>query len=151
MTDRYLLATDGTETSRASEKYISKILSPANKTIHLLHVVEIFDQNKLSEISLSLDLDELEKRHEEKAKKLVEPIAKRLKNKGFTVETEIIHGKSGPIICDRAKELDVDGIFIGRGKHSRLGEMFMGSVSRYVVINSDRSVIVTPTQERNDN
>lgn len=147
MGGRYLLATDGTETTRGSEEYVSKILAPEDTTIHLLHVVEIFDESKISEISLGVDLDELQRRHEEKGRKLLEPVAERLEDSGFTTKTEVIHGKSGQVICKRAKELDVDGIFIGRGRHSRLGEMFQGSVSRYVVLNTDRSVIVTPSPD----
>lgn len=145
MSSQYLLATDGTEASKGSEEYVSKILNPDDTTIHLLHVVETFDRNELSEISLSLDLDELEKRHEEKAKELLNPVAERLEEEGFETKTEVVHGHSGDEICERAKELDVDGIFVGRGQHSRLGEMFLGSVSRYVVLRADRSVIVTPT------
>ena len=147
MAGEYLLATDGTETSRASENYISKILDPEDTTIHLLHVVERFNRDELSEISLGLDLDEIERHREEKSRELLEPIADRLLEQGFRIKTQVVHGNSGEEICQRAEELNVDGIFIGRGQHSRLGEMFMGSVSRYVVLNSDRSVIVTPVRE----
>lgn len=145
MAGQYLLATDGTEASRGSEEYVSKILDPDGTTIHLLHVVETFDREELSEISLSLDLDELEKRHAKKGEEVLKPVARRLEDEGFTTKTEVVHGHSGDEICQRAKELDVDGIFVGRGQHSRLGEMFLGSVSRYVVLRADRSVIVTPT------
>lgn len=147
MNNQYLLATDGTESSKGSEEYVTKILNPVDVTIHLLHVVEFFDEDKLSEISLSLDIDEMQKRHEAKAQKLLDPVSARLEEKGFTTKTDIVHGRSGESICNRAEELDVDGIFVGRGQHSRLGEMFLGSVSRYVVLNSDRSVIVTPSTD----
>lgn len=146
MTQNYLLATDGSETSKGSEEYVSRILDPEKATIHLVYVVELFDKDKISEISLSFDVDELQRRHEEKAREILDPRAERLEELGFDVKTEIIHGQPGPEICRRAEELDVDGIFIGRGRHSQLGEIFYGSVSHYVILKAKTSVIITPTE-----
>lgn len=140
----YLLATDASDSSRASAQFLQSFLPPNNTTIHLLYVVNLFDQKKIREFSFGLDAEELEKRHEKRAQEEMEPRVETLSNHGFDTTTEIVHGKPGPEICRWARERDVDGIFIGRGRHSRLGEMFQGSVSRYVVEHAPVPVIVTP-------
>ncbi len=147
---KYVLATDGTETSRGSEDYVSEILDPDNAVIHVINVIDSFDEEKLSEISFSIDMEELRKRHEEKAEKILEPVGERLKKSGFKVNTEFVHGNPGKVICRRAEELGADGIFMGRGRHSRLGEMFYGSVSHYVVLNANTSVTLTPINQTED-
>ena len=144
MSRHYLLATDASDSSQASAQFLQSFLPPKDTTIHLLYVVNLFDQGKIREFSFGLDPEELEKRHEKRARQEIEPRAEALKNQGFETTTEIVHGKPGPEICRHARERNVDGIFIGRGRHSRLGEMFQGSVSRYVVKHAPVSVIVTP-------
>lgn len=141
---RYLLATDGTESSEGAEDYVRRFLSPEETTIHLLSVIDLFDESKIREFSLGVSAEKLQERHEERTLEMLQPRARKLGEEGFRAEIEVVHGRPGHEICRRADELDVDGIFIGRGRHGRLGEMFQGSVSRYVVMNSTRSVIVTP-------
>jgi nucleotide-binding universal stress UspA family protein len=144
MSRSYLLATDASDSSQASAQFLQSFLPAEDTTIHLLYVINLFDQGKIREFSFGLEAEELEKRHEQRARKEIEPRAEALNNQGFETTTEIVHGKPGPEICRHARERNVDGIFIGRGRHSRLGEMFQGSVSRYVVKHAPVSVIVTP-------
>jgi nucleotide-binding universal stress UspA family protein len=44
-----------------------------------------------------------------------------------------------------AHRTDADGIFMGRGEHSKLGQLFYGSVSHYVLLNAKTSVIISPS------
>lgn len=145
MSREYLLATDASDSSRASAEYMKKFLQPKGTTIHVLYVVNLFDQKKIREFQFGLSVDELEQRHERRAREKLKPLRNDLEESGFSTTTEIVHGKPGSVICRWARERGVDGIFIGRGRHSRLGEMFQGSVSRYVVENASVPVIVTPS------
>lgn len=145
MAKRYLLATDGTDSSRASEDYARSILSSEDTVIHLLTVIDLFDERKITEFSPGLSVDELQERHEEKAFKKLKPKAEAFEEAGFRTEIDVIHGRPGHEICRCAQDLDVNGIFVGRGRHSRLGEMFLGSVSHYVVLHSSQSVFITPS------
>lgn len=143
----YLFATDGTESSDASAEYIEELLAPEETEIHVMKVIDLFDEDKLSEISFTIDSRELQSRHEEKALEEIRPQAERLEEAGFETNVEVLHGNPGQEICRRAEELDVNGIFMGRGEHSQLGEMFYGSVSHHVILRSRKSVIVTPTPD----
>lgn len=148
MTDKYLLASDLSDDSAASEKYVRDFLEPERASIHLFTVIDLFDEGKIREFPDELNPEKLEKRHKKNALEVLQSRAEWLEDNGFTTETEAVHGRPGPAICRRARELDVRGIFVGRGSHGRLGEVFQGSVSRYVVMNSSKSIIVTPTQRK---
>ncbi len=144
MDQEYLLATDASDPARASEQFLKQFLKPSDTIIHVLYVVNLFDQQKIREFEFGLNARELEERHEKNARKKLAPLIEEFQKKGFETTSEIVHGKPGPEICRRAREREVDGIFVGRGSHSRLGEIFQGGVSRYVVQHAPTTVIVTP-------
>lgn len=145
MTRRYLLATDGSESSETSEEFVRDFLNPEHTLIHVLIVIDLFDERKISEFSLGVSAEELQNRHEEKARNILKPRVQKLEDAGFETEVEVTHGRPGLEICRSAEEHDVDGIFLGRGRHSQLGEFFQGSVSHYVVLHSSIPVFVTPS------
>jgi nucleotide-binding universal stress UspA family protein len=60
------------------------------------------------------------------------------------VATEISQqlGDAGRVICDVAKDRSVDLIVVGRRGHRGLNELFMGSVSNYVLHNAPCSVLI---------
>ncbi len=68
------------------------------------------------------------------------------------VSTEFsqITGHPSSTICNFAQSCQADAIIIGRRGHSGLKEMFLGSVSNYVVHHAPCSVLLvqTPTQKR---
>ncbi|NEP00837.1 MAG: universal stress protein [Symploca sp. SIO2E9] len=51
-------------------------------------------------------------------------------------------GEPGALICDRAKKWGADLIIVGRRGHQGLAEVFLGSVSNYVVHHAHCSVLV---------
>jgi nucleotide-binding universal stress UspA family protein len=59
------------------------------------------------------------------------------------VATEISQqlGDAGRVICDVAKDRSVDLIVVGRRGHRGLNELFMGSVSNYVLHHAPCSVL----------
>lgn len=64
------------------------------------------------------------------------------------ISTEVMQrlGSPGRIICDVAQELDVDLIILGRRGRSGLNELFLGSVSNYVMHHAPCSVLTIHRQ-----
>jgi nucleotide-binding universal stress UspA family protein len=58
------------------------------------------------------------------------------------VEERIGEGPPGRVICDIAREEDVDLIVVGAHDRGPLGRLFHSSVSRWVAEHADRSVLV---------
>lgn len=61
---------------------------------------------------------------------------------GLTVESDYSYGDPGQKICALAKEWEADLIVVGRRGRSGLSELFLGSVSNYVIHHAPCSVLV---------
>ena len=64
---------------------------------------------------------------------------------GINTEFSQITGHLSSTICEFAQSCDADAIVIGRRGHSALREMFLGSVSNYVVHHAPCSVLLVQT------
>ncbi len=64
---------------------------------------------------------------------LLEVWAQEAQEKGIKAEFTQCYGDPGSVICQQAQEWGADLIVIGRRGHSTLGELFLGSVSSYVI------------------
>jgi nucleotide-binding universal stress UspA family protein len=62
--------------------------------------------------------------------------------RGRDVPIKILHGDAGQRICEYAEYLDCDLVVLGPREKSTLAKALRGSVSRYVVGNCRRSVLV---------
>jgi nucleotide-binding universal stress UspA family protein len=65
---------------------------------------------------------------------------------GFDAHGQLIQGKAWRAICDAADDLDAAPIVLGARGLSRLGSMFLGSVSAAVVAHATRPVLVVPRE-----
>lgn len=70
-------------------------------------------------------------------KKLTEDVSKA----GVAVEFTQNVGDPGRVICDLAKTWDADLIILGRRGHTGLKELFLGSISNYVLHHAPCSVL----------
>jgi nucleotide-binding universal stress UspA family protein len=61
---------------------------------------------------------------------------------GVNVEFQQILGEAGRVICQMARNWRADLILMGRRGHSGLSELFLGSVSNYVLHRAACSVLV---------
>jgi nucleotide-binding universal stress UspA family protein len=94
-----------------------------------------------------VDLNRIREQIEDRAGEAVAEAANQLEEKGFAVETKQGFGDPGQIICEEAKEHDVDSIILGRRGHTTVGELLLGSVSHYVVHHADRPVTLVPNSK----
>lgn len=60
---------------------------------------------------------------------------------GIPTQFDQPKGETGPVICRRAREWQADLIVVGRRGRSGLSEMFLGSISSYVLHHAPCSVL----------
>ncbi|MEN9223976.1 MAG: universal stress protein [Thermostichus sp. DRC_bins_24] len=60
---------------------------------------------------------------------------------GIHAEFSLNYGNPGRVICDLARSWGADLVVVGRRGHSGLSELFMGSVSNYVLHHAPCSVL----------
>jgi nucleotide-binding universal stress UspA family protein len=125
----YLLAVDGSDASRQAENVLVDYLESDAPELLVVNVIEQ-EPNPMADPESKADMQtELI----DQAESLLEGVESRLEGKGFDVETSVEHGHPGTIICQRAEEQDVEGIFMGRRGLGAAGELLMGSVSQHVI------------------
>lgn len=147
---RVLLATDGSECSKAAAKSVAKRPWPAGSEFRVLSVVElIFLENQTAAFPLAAVyppslLDELMNNARSRAKEAVENAREIVKDAGLMV----CHGEPAPlgdprsVILDRASEWGADLIVVGSHGKRGLDRILMGSVSENVAIHAHCSVEV---------
>lgn len=83
--------------------------------------------------------------------KILSSFAEQALARGVQTEFHQITGHPSSAICDFAQSCHAEAIVIGRRGYSGLKEMFLGSVSNYVVHHAPCSVLLvqTPSQQEN--
>lgn len=150
MNRTYILATDGTETSKKAENFVIETLDSESTELLLVTVVEDIDEEQLEAVKEDINLETLGSRRKKEAERMLQQKVDRYEEAGFSVSTEVCLGEPGEEICTLAEDVDADGIFMGRGEHSKLGQFFYGSVSHYVLLNAGTTVIVSPSSATED-
>lgn len=140
MSFEVMLATDGSEPAHRAERFIRDHLDPNTHTVHAVNVI-----TELPHPYARADVNaEVQTRLFEAAEQLLEEVRGRLEDDGFTVSTEVLHGNPGAAIADGASERAVGSIVMGRRGRGTVGELVLGSVSRYVVHHVEVPVTVVP-------
>jgi nucleotide-binding universal stress UspA family protein len=145
--------------SAAGESVFNEALSVVEKygaTLLLLHVLS--HEEDYSPLPIPPDLGELYpargndltldywrqqwQEFEAKGLTMLQEKSKLAVDKGIKGDYRQIYGQAGKAICKVAREEDIDLIVIGRRGRSGLGELFLGSVSNYVLHHAPCSVLI---------
>ena len=90
--------------------------------------------------------EKAKKEHVEKIKLQLDEIKNRLENNGTTVDTNVLmmegNNNPGEKICKYATSYNYDLIVVGSRGLGNIKKVILGSVSNYVVNNSDKPVLV---------
>jgi nucleotide-binding universal stress UspA family protein len=81
-------------------------------------------------------------KYEKEGLELLRSLCERATAAGLQAEFTQTFGSTGRVICELARSWEADIIVIGRRSHSALGELFLGSVSNYVVHHASCSVFI---------
>ncbi|MBR6037167.1 MAG: universal stress protein [Candidatus Methanomethylophilaceae archaeon] len=79
---------------------------------------------------------------DESVREYMEAAQRKAASEGATVHTIIEVGRPGETVVEVSELYKCDTIIVGRSNRSSLDRLFLGSVSNYVVKNSDLTVIV---------
>lgn len=148
MHKKFLLATDGSETSERAGEYAVSTANFLGADIIVLNVIDMDYLNSLPQRDLREKLDE---ELREEGKEAVEKFEKKLEEeqcngscKNVNLITMIKKGKPEEIILQTVEEEKVDEIIIGKsGKHG-MERFLVGSTTERVVRKANIPVTVIP-------
>ncbi len=156
MVNKVLAAVDLSENSEAVFEQAVALATSSKASLMLVHVLSYEEEDSPSPISSvspyapgsaflaelwDINRQEWEK-YEREGLKLLRSLCDRATAAGLQAEFTQSFGSTGRVICDLARSWEAKVIVIGRRSHSRLGELFLGSVSNYVVHQAPCSVFI---------
>ena len=146
---KILVALDQSPASQTVFESALTLAKLAGSQLMLLHALSIdAEDSPLSSapVTMSYNPEKIEQ-YEQEWEKFVTQGLERLKSlersaseQGVKAEFTQIQGDPGRVICQSAKNWEADLIVMGRRGHSQLKEIFLGSVSNYVLHRSHCSV-----------
>ena len=149
MYDKILVAVDHSPTAHNVFDSALKLAQLSQGQLFLLHVLsKDAEESPLSFAPMSLSytpeiVEQYRKEWEQfvaQCKQELESMEQQAKTQGVEVAVIQTEGNPGRTICQYAQENSVDLIVMGRRGHSTLSELFVGSVSSYVLHRSHCSV-----------
>ncbi|WP_427182356.1 universal stress protein [Paenibacillus sp. TC-CSREp1] len=137
MLKRLLVAVDGSD---HANKALEQALMLAEQMKHpvSLTIVHVNPSISINEPALGVDLEE---RIAEEGKYIIEPVKKRLADRGVPYETLLVAGDPVTEICRAAREQACEWIVMGTGGKSVLAEIVVGSVSHGVLKHAECPVM----------
>lgn len=156
-----LVAIDRSEMSRQGFDAALSLAKATGARLILLHILSLDDEEsptmpvlfgkdfypRGSSRSVTQIYEDLWNAYEARGLALLRSLADEATAQGVNVEVTQGLGSAGLMICEFARNLDVDLIILGRrGNYSRLDEWLLGSVSNYVLHHAPCSVLTIHRQ-----
>ena len=143
---KILLATDGSESARATVDCLLRFPFPTNSEVTVLTVIDrnAFkngDMNDLNEKQRDT-LKETEKLIQDEAQELLEHETERLRKAGWSESSELRIGHPAEEIVHVAEQLGSDCILVGSHGMSGIKRFLLGSVSDHVLEYAPCSVLI---------
>lgn len=135
----FLLPTDGSDQARSAEEHLIDIAQEGDEVI----VLSVMPDIPANDVVGEYDPIDFKKEFSKDASKILDPVLERLQKASFTTESLKVNGRPGPVICEVAEDRDVDYIVMGRRGRGATSELLLGSVSRHVIHNTDKPVLVS--------
>jgi nucleotide-binding universal stress UspA family protein len=137
---KILIATDGSDSAHEAVEFGLELAEEQGAWAHVVHVAPLVDVVPYSNFgfiapSMPHEFDERDYEPLEKAVELAT-------EKGLRVQTKLLKGKPADEIVAYADSIDADLIVIGSRGHSAFTSALIGSVSRGVLRESRRPVLI---------
>lgn len=132
-----LYATDGSRSAEAALSLFEKIARRDDVRVNVVSVTS-FDL-VIPERPLVIATRD---RRRARGDEVVEETVERLTSAGFDARGSAVNGSPSDRILTIADELDVDLILMGAGHRTWMASTFLGSTSRYVLHQTDTSVLI---------
>jgi nucleotide-binding universal stress UspA family protein len=141
-----LLATDASPQSQHAGIHAMRMARDFGAKLYVLFVIDAPTAKWLDVLSLSLFTTDIDEEIEAEGRQAVEEAVRRAREAGIDAEGMVARGNPDEQICRFAQEHGVDLIFMGAAGKSNLEHALLGSVSRYVIANSNVPVLVVGPQ-----
>jgi nucleotide-binding universal stress UspA family protein len=142
-----LLAYDGSESSKRAAIVSAELAGKLGARLEAVHALELPKPIVTVEASIITPPPDVDEGYHDDAWKLLEE-ARPLLAAAPGSSVNLLDGAPGPAIVDYAAEIGSDLIVIGHRGRSRLEELMMGSVSRYVTQHAKAAVLVVNSEAR---
>ncbi len=145
---KILLAADGSEYSDGAAKFLTKLNLSSEDEITVLHVIpDVPFRDKVA--SYPSNLKSIKKKI---ASEIIRTTIDLLQPLQAKIDSLMVDGYPGKGIIDTAEDLNVNMIVLGAVGLKGIKRILIGSVARFVAINSSKPVLVvkTPQGEQSD-
>ena len=144
MTDKFLVALDGSEGGKRAAKLASSMAKCTKSDLLLVYVIDWTPYS----FNTPEELEERHKRRESEIQRanesVLQPEVAALADSGLNIETIVHHGRIAETIVNLASLHKVSQIYIGRQGESHLRSMIFGSVTAALIQTSLVPVTVVP-------
>jgi nucleotide-binding universal stress UspA family protein len=149
MYEKILVAVDHSPAAKPVFESALKLAELTKSELILLHVLsKDAEDSPLSFAPMTLSytpeiMEQYQKEWDtfiEQCQRQLQSMSQQAEMQGVKAEVVQTQGNPGRVICQYARDNHIDSIMMGRRGHSTLGELFMGSVSSYVLHRSHCSV-----------
>jgi nucleotide-binding universal stress UspA family protein len=139
-----VLATDGSQSAEMAMELVRSIAWPDGSAIHLVNAIEPADTVIASAwapgVAAQIDaqLDDMA----DAAEVALGHAARSLAETGVRIEIDVLRGRAGSAIVEKAQSVSADVIVLGSRGHGTIGAMLLGSVSGEVADHAHCPVLV---------
>lgn len=148
MRSTVLVATDGSDPARRAESFARSLLDPNRHHVLLVSVAHAGDVLEGypdgGDVLPVEDPGQLEDKLLRRAREAVGGARSDFEEEGFEVTVRTPGGRPGPSLCELAGAESVEFIVMSRRGRGAVGELILGSVSRYVIHHAPCPVMVVP-------
>jgi nucleotide-binding universal stress UspA family protein len=159
MFHKILVAVDNSPISEKVFDEAASLAKEANANFMLLHVLSPFEKSYLNSVGVHANSDYptfnandidyymgIWEGLKEEGLKYLQMLCNKANELGISTEFTQNLGDPGRIVCEVASNWNADLIIMGRRGHSGLNELFLGSVSNYVLHHAPCSVLTVQGQ-----
>ena len=146
----FIVATDGSDLAFQAALAGVSLARPADKLLVVCAIDLVFpgeDATGHAGPTITPEVAETSNREaKDRGESAAKAVAEAMGDLGYAaeqVESRLVEGSPGPVLCRLAADVDADALVIGSRGRGGLKRALLGSVSDYVVRNAPCSVIVS--------
>lgn len=129
---KILVLMDGSQNAQRGLDYAITLARKSQATITGLHVISFYSMGFQPFFTINMR-SPIEKVFEKEAKQFLEQAEVKCGKNGVMFTGKIIHGSEGPSIVSYIQKYDFDLVVVGSRGRTSAKEVFLGSVSNYVL------------------
>ncbi|MCB2221529.1 MAG: universal stress protein [Bacteroidetes bacterium] len=127
-------------------KKVTEIALKTKATIWLVHVVQPDPDFVGYDVGPQTERDFIAKKYQKNHREL-QQIAEGMKGKGLKVTPLLLQGPTVETVLSEADKMDADIIITGSHGHGMMYNIFIGSVSKEILNQSTRPVLIIPVRD----